>query len=289
MDSRTLLKFCRDAGLLDQVLDRTRVDLIFIVQSKKRKVIDFDGFIYCLQEMAKILQVPFVVIQNHVLENKIAPSLGPSIIPRLSDRLMAQEKSSSTYTATTPTTTDSPFDVRRANSMDLAALVSMRIQEAYEKDANFHCNETTVMHGVNAGLLEDGPGGLLQPRYYVCTEGDTIVGMIGISPRWNDLSAGCVWVITSMYVSETHRGQGIGGKMVREGAISDAEIFDVSELIVNVGADDMKKEGVFFERLNFVSNYDVIMSRTIEKRNEAITMRINNRMSVAGNESNGIE
>ena len=81
--------------------------------------------------------------------------------------------------------------------------------------------------------------------------------------NWNDLSAGCVWVITSMYVSETHRGQGIGGKMVREGAISDAEIFDVSELIVNVGADDMKKEGVFFERLNFISNYDVIMSTQV--------------------------
>ena len=29
MDSRTLLKFCRDGGLLDDKLDRTRVDLIF--------------------------------------------------------------------------------------------------------------------------------------------------------------------------------------------------------------------------------------------------------------------
>ena len=195
MDSRTFQKFCRDAGLVDSTLNSTRVDLIFTKLTKrsnlgqKTKQIDFDSFIYSLQECSQVLGLPYLTVQNHILDSKVSPSLGGARrAPQLTSVLARTESFRSSGTGKA-----NAYTVRRADPNDLAAVVSLRIAFALEQDASRDINSARVTQGVTAGLVVNSTAGLLQPRYYVATVQATeeIVGMIGVTPEWNDLLGNC--------------------------------------------------------------------------------------------------
>ena len=275
MDSRTLQKFCRDAGLLDSTLNKTRVDLILtklltrrdpktnkIIKSKK---IDFDDFIYCLQECAAVLGEPYIVLQNFIIESSVQPTIGPPPrIKRFSERMKNNSESASSNT-TGQANIASPYSVRRANINDLDAVVSLRMASAVEQDSpSLHLlNKDTVTQGVSAGLIENGPGGLLQPRYWIATADERdVVGVIGVTPQWNDLQGNCVWNITSLHVVPQHRGQGVESMMIQEGVIEDAAVLDLQAVSVHVPVSD-RGSLQMYDAMEFVSSKTIKMVKQV--------------------------
>jgi hypothetical protein len=248
MDSRTFQKFCRDAGLVDNVLNSTRIDLIFTKLTsrdprtqKKSKNIDFDGFISSLQECAVVLNTPYLTVQNHITNSNVSPSLGGS-----------KRATQLTSILNTNNIINSPFTVRRANQNDLDSVVSLRIAFALEQDASMNINSATVKQGVSAGLVESGSAGLLQPRYYVASVNENeIIGMIGIRPEWNDMAGNCTWNITSMYVERSYQDQNINYKMLKEGVMEDAVVLNVSTLSLNIPRNNERLINFFHRDMQF--------------------------------------
>ena len=275
MDSRTLQKFCRDAGLLDSTLNKTRVDLILtklltrrdpktnkIIKSKK---IDFNDFIYCLQECAAVLGEPYIVLQNFIIESSVQPTIGPPPrIKRFSERMKDNSESTSSN-ITGQANIASPYSVRRANINDLDAVVSLRIAASavrveQEDSPSLHLlNKDTVTRGVTAGLIENLHGGLLQPRYWIATADERdVVGVIGVTPQWNDLQGNCVWNITSLHVVPQHRGQGVESMMIHEGVIEDAAVLDLQAVSVHVPVSD-RGSLQMYDAMEFVSSKTIKM------------------------------
>ena len=75
MDSRTFVKFCKDAGLISKRLTKTSVDLIFTkVKARGQRVIDFNGFLECLRHAAAARRVTFDALVTYVLRSKVGPT-----------------------------------------------------------------------------------------------------------------------------------------------------------------------------------------------------------------------
>ena len=76
MDSRTFVKFCKDAGILSKRLTRTSVDLIFTkVKERGQRTIDFNGFLECLRHCAVERKVTFDALITYILRSQVGPSL----------------------------------------------------------------------------------------------------------------------------------------------------------------------------------------------------------------------
>ena len=76
MDSRTFVKFCKDAGILSKRLTRTSVDLIFTkVKERGQRTIDFNGFLECLRHCAVERKVTFDALVTYILRSQVGPTL----------------------------------------------------------------------------------------------------------------------------------------------------------------------------------------------------------------------
>jgi hypothetical protein len=262
MDTRTFQKFCRDAGLMDKNLNSTRLDLIFskirVKKDKKQKVIDFDSFIEALQECAKVLNIHYSVIQNHILNSNARPSLGGA---RRAPQLSAMVDYSGAYDGSSSANV---YTVRRATENDLKSVVSLRIACALQQDATAQINSTAVSQGVRVGLIEHSSAGLLQPRYYVATYNENeIIGMMAVRPEWNDMNAKCSWKITSMYVEKNHSTEIVCYKLLKEGVMEDAVVLDVSTISINVLTNDTNLLD-FYRKMEFVIDDYVELNKDIK-------------------------
>ena len=76
MDGRSFVKFLRDARLLTKNCTRTDADLIFAkVKPRGSHTIAFQGFVTCLNEVAKRKNVRFEKLVDHILSTVQGPKL----------------------------------------------------------------------------------------------------------------------------------------------------------------------------------------------------------------------
>ena len=149
--------------------------------------------------------------------------------------------------------------VRRGRPADLQSIVQLTCDLAEETENGLKLDPATVTRGVTVGLGEEGEGAL-QPRYWVATVGDAVVGFVGVSPEWSDWWATTYWWVISIFVAGTHRRQGVGAVMV-QGLLAAADEGRVQTVNLRVEAEN---EGAqqFYRSVGFaVDGSHLVMSR----------------------------
>jgi GNAT superfamily N-acetyltransferase len=97
--------------------------------------------------------------------------------------------------------------IRSAVPDDAISIIEFQQKMAQETE-NILLDFHTVTNGVHA-VFEDATKG----AYYVAVDGDTVVGSLMTTYEWSDWRCGTVIWIQSVYITPTHRGQGVYKKM----------------------------------------------------------------------------
>ena len=99
--------------------------------------------------------------------------------------------------------------VRDANPGDAETIAAYNIAMALETEGR-QLNASLIAAGVQA-VLEDGYKG----HYWVAEQDGHVVGQIMITYEWSDWRNGVLWWISSVYVTEPSRRQGVFSALYR--------------------------------------------------------------------------
>ena len=222
MDSRTWLKFCRDAGIVNQELDRTRIDLIFTkTAGRKQKSVDFDSFLEMLRAAAVSRETTYALLVMHIIESRVSPTVGGHMgSARFQNKVMDVKDQ-----------TLSAYATRRADITDLDEIVRLAIALASAtKRTAVSVEESQVRLGVEVGLHEN-----TDTRYWVVVYAGSHkpVGFASTTKVWNDWTARNDWVLRRVYVEPEHRRRMLGKRLI-QAVKSDALDAEIGEILVNL-------------------------------------------------------
>lgn len=214
MDSRTWLKFCRDSGIVNSDLNRTRIDLIFTkVAGRGKKTVDFEGFLECLRSAAISRKTTYALLVMHIIESQVTPTIGghsnlagamnaPGSPIFNNSILDVKDQALSAYT------------VREANENDLDdILVLFAALGETSKATDVQINISAMIAGLTHGLQSNTSN-----RYWVVVYAGTHkpVGFVSIVQVWNDWEACNDWMLTQIYVQQEHRRRQLGKRLLQK-------------------------------------------------------------------------
>lgn len=93
--------------------------------------------------------------------------------------------------------------VRLGKREDIGAIVGFQLAMAWETE-EFALDKETVIAGVTAVFDDPGKG-----RYWVTEDKGKVIGSLLTLPEWSDWRNGQVWWIHSVYITPSHRKQGV--------------------------------------------------------------------------------
>ncbi|MDZ4678485.1 MAG: GNAT family N-acetyltransferase [Oligoflexia bacterium] len=96
---------------------------------------------------------------------------------------------------------------RKANLSDSAMIKTFQLAMAWETE-KLKLDEAILMQGVLAVFNSPELG-----QYFVCSQGDNLVGVLMVTKEWSDWRNGNVWWIQSVYFKPEFRGKGLFSKM----------------------------------------------------------------------------
>ena len=95
------------------------------------------------------------------------------------------------------------IDIRAATERDIEVITANNAALAMETEHR-RLSPDIVRAGVTAALADPAKG-----RYFVAEHAGQVVGQIMHTYEWSDWRNGCFWLIQSVYVTQSTRGQGV--------------------------------------------------------------------------------
>lgn len=153
----------------------------------------------------------------------------------------------------------SSVTVRRATPDDLASILEHT--EAFAREAGVGWfNRATARKGIRRALKNPRRFGQI---YVVVADDGSVIAQFMLTPKFNEWRNGWTLEISSVFVSDKHRGKGICGLMLREIDSLARQAGDVVELQLYVRSDNLPAVRAYL-RDGYQQTTCVVMEKVLE-------------------------